>query len=113
MRKIFVFGSNEAGIHGAGSAYCAFKQHGAIWGEGVGLYGESYAIPTKDKNLRTLPLDKVADYVKDFIKFTNKNPEMQFKIVAIGCGLAGYKPEEIGPFFKGAPANCILPKEFL
>jgi hypothetical protein len=110
--KIFVFGSNLAGIHGAGAAAFAVKNHGAIWAQGVGLQGSSYGIPTKDFNIRTLPLAKVNYYVEDFIAFAKKHPEMTFNVTAIGCGLAGYTPEQIAPMFKNAPQNCTLPESF-
>lgn len=112
MREIFVFGSNLAGRHGAGSAKAAVRLHGAIYGRGVGLQGDSYAIPTKDANLKTLPLEMIRGYVNGFLAFARVHPEMTFRIVPIGCGLAGYKPEEIAPMFAGAPDNCILPQEF-
>lgn len=113
MKRIFVFGSNLAGIHGAGSARAAYEEHGAIMGVGVGLANNSYAIPTKDKNIHTMHLLDIEPYVKDFIQFARDNPDMVFDIVAIGCGLAGFTPEQIGPMFKDVPSNCNLPKEFL
>jgi hypothetical protein len=113
MRKrIFVFGSNLAGFHGAGSAAHAFKNHGARHGCGIGLRGSSYAIPTKDKDLQVLPLARIYGYVENFLDFAREHPEMEFDIVAIGCGLAGYKPAQIAPMFKSAPKNCKLPPAF-
>lgn len=111
-RQIFVFGSNLAGLHRAGSARAAVEQHGAIIGVGVGLQGNSYAIPTKDEKIKSLPLLRIIPYVYQFLEFARMHPEMTFNIVAIGCGLAGYGPSEIGPMFKGAGVNCKLPKEF-
>ena len=69
MSEVFVFGSNLSGRHGAGSALEARKRHGAIYGRGVGPQGASYAIPTKDRDLQTLPLEVIADYVRDFLAF--------------------------------------------
>lgn len=109
---IFVFGSNLRGCHGAGAALFARQNHGAVLGVGVGLRGNSYAIPTKDEHIHTLPLDRIAAYVADFLTFARENPEMEFQVTAIGCGLAGLKPFQIGPMFKGAPPNCFLPEEF-
>lgn len=109
---IFVFGSNLAGRHGKGAALYARQHHGAIYGQGVGLQGSSYAIPTKDGRLHTLPLTIINMYVDAFKQFATKHPEMAFQVTAIGCGLAGYKPEEIAPMFADAPPNCILPPEF-
>lgn len=111
--KIFVFGSNLAGIHGAGSARAAHKDHGAVWGCGIGHQGDSYAIPTKDAHIQTLPIEDVAIHVGNFLDYAHAHPELTFDIVAIGCGLAGFKPEEIAPLFKFAPLNCNLPEDFL
>lgn len=111
-KRIFVFGSNLAGRHGAGSARAAVLGHGAKYGVGIGLQGSSYAIPTKDQSLKVLPLQQIAGFVSDFLKFARQAPEIEFDIVAIGCGLAGYKPEEIAPMFVDAPENCHLPKSF-
>lgn len=113
MTRIFVFGSNLAGVHGAGSARHALESCGAEWGVGVGLRGESYAIPTKDRNIRTMPLEDIALFVADFLTFARERPEMTFDVVAIGCGLAGFKPEQIAPMFASAPTNCKLPPEFV
>ena len=111
--KIFVFGSNLGGFHGAGSARHALEKHGAKMGVGVGLCGTSYAIPTKDANLRTLPTHGIKKCVDDFIEFAKQHPEYEFDIVEIGCGLAGYTPADIAPMFRDAPANCNLPKAFV
>jgi hypothetical protein len=110
--EIFVFGSNLAGRHGAGSALHAKRHHGAIQGQGVGFQGSSYAIPTKDSKLVTLPLDQIEPHVKTFISFALEHPELKFNIVRIGCGLAGYTDKEMAPMFKDCPSNCILPKEW-
>jgi hypothetical protein len=111
-RQIFVFGSNLAGIHGAGSAAEAYRNHGAVWGCGIGLQGDSYAIPTKDEFLDPMSVQRIAVHVKNFIDCCNDNSSFTFNVVAIGCGLAGYPPRDIAPLFKDAPANCILPNEF-
>ena len=108
-KKIFVFGSNLAGRHGKGAALTAYRERGAVYGQGVGLQGTSYAIPTKDENLNTLPLHKIQRYVDNFVKFAVLNPEMKFEVTRIGCGLAGYEDAEIAPMFRDAPDNCILP----
>lgn len=112
MREIFVFGSNLAGKHGAGAALYARKHHGAIYGQGVGLQGQSYAIPTKDETIRTLPLPAIEGHVYWFLVFAREHPEMTFRLTPIGCGLAGFTPEQIGPMFRGAPDNVIIPEEF-
>jgi len=110
---IFVFGSNLAGIHGAGAALFARENHGATYGQGIGLQGDSYALPTKDHNIRTLPLDTIKGYVDSFLKFARDNPTLQFKVTRIGCGLAGYVDSEMAPMFQGAPQNCFMPKEWV
>lgn len=110
---IFVFGSNLAGRHGAGAALHARKNHGAIYGQGIGRQGNSYGIPTKDERLKTLPLNEIRKYVDQFIKYAKENPDLKFQLTAIGCGLAGYQPEDIAPMFNGAPKNVIKPEVFL
>lgn len=93
--KIFVFGSNLAGRHGKGAALYARQHYGAIYGQGVGLQGQSYAIPTKDKHLRTLPLHVIQDYLFEFILFTIEHPEHTYELTPIGTGLAGYSIEDL------------------
>lgn len=113
MKPIFVFGSNLAGRHGAGAALFARKHHGATYGQGEGMQGHSYAIPTKDHALQPLPLSIIESGVARFLRFASASPEFTFQVTAIGCGLAGYKPEDIAPMFQDAPGNCILPDEFI
>lgn len=103
---IFVFGSNEAGIHGAGAARYALDQHGARWKRGFGHFGNSYAIPTKDQRIETLPFEKVKSYVKAFLEYAESKPRLTFQVTRIGCGLAGFTDQQIAPLFKGAPSNC-------
>lgn len=106
---IFVFGSNEAGRHGKGAALFAKQHRGAVYGVGVGRTGQAYAIPTKDKYLRTLPLSVIQTYVSEFIKYAINNPTLEFQVTRVGCGLAGYTDKQIAPLFKGVPKNCLLP----
>jgi hypothetical protein len=113
MTTIFVFGSNLAGRHGKGAALYARDHHGAVYGQGIGLQGSSYAIPTKDAQLRTLPLDDVGRHVDEFKAFAASRLDLVFQVTAIGCGLAGYTPADIAPLFRGAPRNCTLPEVFL
>ncbi len=108
--RIFVFGSNLGGVHGAGAARTALVHYGAEWGQGRGLQGNSYAIPTKDEKLNTLPLDQIKVHVEYFLDFAYDHPELYFFVTRIGCGLAGYKDEEIAPLFNGATLNCELPE---
>lgn len=111
-KRIFVFGSNLAGRHGKGSALEAKLNHGAATGVGTGMSGHSYAIPTKDHNLRVLRLDQIELYVKKFLDFAREHKELQFDVVSIGCGEAGYKPSQIAPFFAEHTTNVRLSKEF-
>ena len=109
MNRIFVFGSNEGGIHGAGAAKFAFEHRGARWGKGVGIAGESYAIPTKDRTIRhTLPLPTIKGYVDEFLFLAQSVPEVEFQVTCNGCGLAGLKHEDVTPMFKDAPGNCYF-----
>lgn len=110
MTECFVFGSNEAGFHGAGAAKYAVEHHGAVMGVGFGIAGNSFAIPTKDKTIRTLPLAVINDYVDEFIQYAKDNPRLKFQVTQVGCGLAGYKPWQIAPMFKEAPDNCLFDK---
>lgn len=111
--EIFVFGSNTTGRHGKGAALTAKLHFGAKQGQGVGLEGQSYAIPTKNGRLQTLPLSKIEQYINDFIQFANQHHELKFFVTAIGTGLAGYKHEQIASMFANAPANCRLPPEWI
>ena len=112
MTPIFVFGSNLAGRHGAGAAKFALENHGAEYGKGVGIQGNSYAIPTKDLNIKTLPLTSIAEHVKVFLEYATTHTELIFNVTPIGCGLAGYKYHQIAPFFRNSPKNVNLPIEF-
>lgn len=110
--EIFVFGSNLAGIHGAGAARLAFDKFGAVWGVGIGHEGRSYALPTKDKNIETLTLQNIRSYVSDFLEYAEDHPEFTFLVTKIGCGLAGWRVQDIAPMFNNASSNVILPKDF-
>ena len=107
--EIFVFGSNLAGMHGGGAARMACKQFGAIWGQGVGLQGQSYAIPTMQGGIET-----IKPYVDQFIEFAKQNPRFKFLVTEIGCGIAGFTVEEIAPLFSEARTveNIYLPERF-
>lgn len=108
--EIFVFGSNLAGAHGGGAARVAYKYFGAIMGQGVGLQGQSYAIPTMQGGVET-----IKPYVDEFIQFAVEHPEYKFLVTRIGCGIAGFWPDEIAPLFIDALdiENVILPKDFV
>jgi hypothetical protein len=107
-KNILVFGSNLAGRHGKGAALHAMKEHGAVYGVGEGLQGQSYGIPTKDYNIRTRPLSDIKQSVDTFIQFAKDFPELTFNVTPIGTGLAGYTHEQIAPMFVDAPSNCVF-----
>lgn len=100
--SIFVFGSNLAGRHGAGAAKVAAEKYGAVYGVGRGHVGKSYAIPTKDAELNTLPIAAITLYVNAFIAYAKENPDLFFFVTRVGCGLAGYDNSEIAPLFRKA-----------
>lgn len=110
--EIFVFGSNEAGRHGAGAAKQAIS-FGAIYGCGYGLQGRSYAIPTKDENIRVLPLSEIEDYVNIFLaEAWISLGKTKYFMTRIGCGLAGYTDDQIAPLFRCAPTNINFPQNW-
>lgn len=113
MKVVYVFGSNEAGRHGKGYALVCKKKYGAIQGRGFGLQGMCYAIPTKDGKIKTLPLSRIKLYVDMFIEFAKEHNDMYFKVSNIGCGLAGYTPEDIAPLFvkSGSMPNIEFDKD--
>jgi hypothetical protein len=107
QNMVFVYGANEAGIHDAGAALTALRKHGAIMYQ-IKHSGNSYGIPTKDRDLLRLPLEKVEQYVNEFLAFAKANKKLEFQITQIGCGLAGFNPSSIAPLFKNAPSNCYF-----
>lgn len=108
--EVFVFGSNLHGAHGGGAARLAYNRFGAVWGQGVGLQGQSYAIPTMQGGVET-----IRPYVDEFVRFARENTHLTFLVTKIGCGIAGFREEEIAPLFREAidVQNIILPKEFV
>ena len=108
--EIFVFGSNLEGMHGGGAARLAYNKFGAIWGQGVGFQGQSYGIPTMHGGV-----DAIKPYVDEFIEFAKSHPELTFLVTRIGCGIAGFRDEEIAPLFKECIEidNVILPRSFV
>jgi hypothetical protein len=110
---IFVFGSNLKGIHGAGAAAFAYSHHGAVWGQGEGLQGDSYALPTCAAPGVPLELQAIKYYVEQFLdRALRYHSDLQFQVTAVGCGIAGYKPKEIAPMFIKSPKNVWLPSVF-
>jgi hypothetical protein len=108
--EIFVFGSNLGGFHGGGAARLAYNKFGAVWGQGDGLQGQSYAIPTMQGGI-----DTIQPYVDEFITFARQHPELTFLVTRIGCGIAGFEDSEIAPLFREALSlqNVVLPKSFV
>ena len=108
--EIFVFGSNLAGMHGGGAARTALEHFGAVWGTGVGLQGQSYAIPTMHGST-----DAIRPYVDQFIRFAAEHPQYTFLVTRIGCGIAAFSADDIAPLFAKAIdlENVILPKDFV
>ena len=113
--QIFVFGSNLAGIHGAGAARLAMYKWRAEMYNCCGIQGQTYAIPTKDKHINTLPIGEIKKYVDVFIDFAKNNNMYDYLVTEIGCGLAGYLPKDIAPLFKDALelSNVYLPESFV
>lgn len=107
--EIFVFGSNLEGHHGGGAALLAWKKWGAIWGQGAGLQGQTYGIPTMHGGP-----DRIKPYVDEFISFARQHPELTFLVTEVGCGIAGFRPAEIAPLFHDAVdvENIHLPQRF-
>lgn len=108
--EVFVFGSNLAGAHGGGAALLAYKRFGAVWGQGVGLQGRSYGIPTMQGGVET-----IRPYVNEFVRFAKENTHLTFLVTKIGCGIAGFSDDEIAPLFIDAMdvENIVLPKAFV
>lgn len=108
--EIFVFGSNLQGMHAGGAARVAYNKFGAVWGNGVGLQGQSYAIPTMHGGV-----EAIRPYTDEFIKFAAQHPELTFLVTRIGCGIAGFADKEIAPLFASAldAPNVILPQSFV
>lgn len=107
--EVFVFGSNLRGMHGGGAARVAYEKFGAVWGQGVGLQGQSYAIPTMQGGVET-----IKPYVDQFIEFARECDQNTFYVTRIGCGIAGFTDEEIAPLFDAAYDlyNVRLPRSF-
>ena len=107
--EVFVFGSNLEGMHGGGAAFAAWKKFGAVMGCGVGLRGQSYAIPTMQGGVET-----IEPYVSSFIAFAKEHSELFFYVTRIGCGIAGFRDKEIAPLFSEAIVleNVCLPESF-
>lgn len=115
MALVFVFGSNTAGRHGKGAALFAVQKYGAVYGQGFGRQGNSFAIPTKDGTLRSMNLDDIAVGLEKFVEYAWETPDDTFMLTPIGCGLAGHKREDIYKLLRKfeLPSNVLLTKEWL
>lgn len=109
---IFVFGSNLAGRHGKGAALQALHEYGAIRGVAEGIQGNAYGIPTKGHDLQPLPLVSIQASVKRFLEYAQSRPSTPFLVTRIGCGLAGYRDEDIAPMFQGLTRNVFVDKRW-
>lgn len=105
---VFVFGSNLAGQHGAGAVAHAESQWGAVRGQGEGLHGQSYAIPTKTAAFHTMPIRLIMTHLETFKEFASARLDLKFKVTRIGCGISGFDDLDIAPLFIGAPDNCLF-----
>ena len=107
--QVFVFGSNEYGYHDGGASRLALERFGAVYGQSKGLQGRSFAIPTMNQTLV-----EIANNVDEFIRFADSHPKLTFLVTAIGCGVAGYRAEDIAPLFAKAYSlsNIYLPMSF-
>lgn len=105
--EVFVFGSNAAGQHGGGAARVAHERFGAVWGEGHGHHGQSYAIDTMSG------LDVLTREARAFIGFATEHPYLHFLLTPVGCGIAGYTPEQVAVLFAGVPENVAVPASFV
>jgi hypothetical protein len=110
---IFVFGSNLAGRHGRGAALFAVMNRGAHPGQGIGRQGNSYGIPTKDEALKPLSLARISAHVQDFVAYARQHGDDTFELTPVGCGLAGYTPEQMAPMFRNVPGNVLMPPSFV
>jgi hypothetical protein len=114
--EVFVFGSNLAGIHGAGAAKLAYKKFGANWGHGFGFSNnrKTFAIPTKDETIQTLSLNEIEKYIELFEFSAVEQSDFIFLVTEIGCGLAGFSPKDIAPLFKKSYSlhNVYMPQRF-
>ena len=108
--EIFVFGSNLQGMHGGGAAYIACRKFGAVMGQGVGMQGQCYAIPTMHGGP-----EAIAPYVDEFIDYASAHPDLCFLVTRIGCGIAGFAVSQIAPLFARALEvdNIVLPRDFM
>lgn len=105
--EVFVFGSNASGSHGGGAARIAYERFGAVWGEGHGHHGQTYAVDTMSG------IDALEAEARAFIAYATAHPELRFLLTPVGCGIAGYTPAQVAPLFTGLPPNVSVPASFV
>lgn len=112
---VFVFGSNLAGRHGKGAAKYALERHGAIYGQGEGVQGNSYAIPTKTANLGPMSWDEIDDHIARFVAYAKANRDVEFHLTPVGCGLAGHSKKDLISSLRkhGLPSNVLLTSSWI
>ena len=112
--EVFVFGSNKVGNHAGGSARTAVEKFGAIMGQGEGMQGQSYAIPTLDENMQRVSIEELTRSVRRFAEYTLHHLDKTFYVTKIGCGIAGLSIDEVSDVFKHVAfgSNVTLPHEF-
>lgn len=111
-KTVYVFSSDLAGRHTRGTALIALREHGAVYGEAVGLRGRSYAIPVRDEQGDPLPLRVITRYVQAFLRFASNHRDLTFQVTRIGCEAGVYSEREMAPLFAQAPLNCLLPRKW-
>ena len=109
---VLCIGSNTAGRHGMGAALFAKIHYGAKYGIGRGRTGNTYCLPTKDFDIKSLPLEEIQLNIEDFIAYTKMNPDLTFIVTKVACGLAGFASHQIAPMFLDAPDNCLFDKDW-
>jgi hypothetical protein len=112
--EILVFESNTIGKHDRGTAKLAVE-FGAKWGQGIGLVGNTYAIPIKGSDLkRNLTLQQIEGHINKFIEFAKKRKDLFFIVTSIGSDFKSYSSKEIAPFFIETLEleNVSLPSEW-
>jgi len=105
--EVFVFGSNASGHHGGGAAHIAWQKFGAVWSEGHGLHGQTFAIDTMSG------MDAFAADAATFVAFAASHPQLTFLLTPVGCGIAGYVAEQVAPMFASVPENVVMPESFV
>ena len=113
--QIFVFGSNARGHHAGGAARQAVESFGAVWGQAKGLQGQSYAIVTLDEDMRQVPLYYIREQLVELNNYAKQNPNKEFLMTLIGCGIAGFRTDDIRSICRQINwnINIISPEEFI